>query len=109
MREARAWHVVMGVANTVVEGIAFDEDAEVPVVHVPPTASRRHRCGTCRRPSPAFDHGAVRRRWRALDLGTVQAFVEADAPGVTCRMHEVTVASVPWARHDAGHTHAFDD
>ena len=35
--------------------------------------------------------------------------MEADAPRVRCRQHGVTVASVPWARHDAGHTHAFDD
>jgi transposase len=95
--------------NTVVEGVEFDDDAGVIVVHARPTASRRDRCGTCRRRSPRFDHGDGRRRWRALDLGSVQAFVEADAPRVTCRRHGVTVASVPWARHDAGHTRDFDD
>ena len=109
MREARVWRALMGLENTVVEDVVFDEDAAVMVVHVRPTASRRRRCGTCKRRSPGFDQGAGRRRWRALDLGTVQAFVEADAPRVTCRTHGVTVASVPWARHDAGHTHAFDD
>jgi transposase len=35
--------------------------------------------------------------------------LEADAPRVTCREHGVVVAHVPWARHDAGHTVAFDD
>jgi len=99
----------MGLENTVIEGVEFDDDAAVMVVHVRPTASRRGRCGTCQRRGPGFDHGAGRRRWRALDLGTVQAFVEADAPRVACRRHGVTVASVPWARHDAGHTRAFDD
>jgi transposase len=34
--------------------------------------------------------------------------LEADAPRVVCRQHGVVVASVPWARHDAGHTYAFD-
>lgn len=109
MRKARVWRALMGLENTVVEDVEFDEDAEVLVVHARPTASRRGRCGACNRRSPGFDQGAGRRRWRALDLGTVQAFVEADAPRVTCRQHGVTVASVPWARHDAGHTHAFDD
>ena len=109
MREARVWRALMGLENTVVEDVVFDEDAGVIVVQVRPTASRRGRCGTCHRRSPGFDHGAGRRRWRALDLGTVQSFVEADAPRVRCRQHGVTVASVPWARHDAGHTHAFDD
>jgi len=35
--------------------------------------------------------------------------LEADAPRVLCQVHGVVVASVPWARHDAGHTHAFDE
>lgn len=109
MRKARVWRALMGLENTVVEDVVFDEDAGVLVVHARPTASRRGRCGACNRRSPGFDQGAGRRRWRALDLGTVQAFVEADAPRVRCRQHGVTVASVPWARHDAGHTHAFDD
>jgi transposase len=34
--------------------------------------------------------------------------VEADAPQVRCREHGPTVAAVPWARHGAGHTYAFD-
>ncbi len=109
MRKARVWRALMGLENTVVEDVVFDEDAGVLVVHARPTASRRGRCGACNRRSPGFEQGAGRRRWRALDLGTVQAFVEADAPRVRCRQHGVTVASVPWARHDAGHTHAFDD
>ena len=109
MRKARVWRALMGLENTVVEDVVFDEDAGVLVVHARPTASRRGRCGACNRRSPGFDQGAGRRRWRALDLGTVQACVEADAPRVRCRPHGGTVASVPWARHDAGHTHAFDD
>ena len=39
----------------------------------------------------------------------VRAFVEADAPRVNCRVHGPTVIAVPWARHAAGHTRAFDD
>jgi transposase len=58
--------------------------------------------------SPRYE-GKPRRRWRALDLGTIQAWLEADAPRVTCRSHGVVVAAVPWARHDVGHTRAFDE
>ena len=43
-----------------------------------------------------------------MDLGTVPAVLEADAARVTCAEHGVVVAGVPWARHDAGHTYAFD-
>jgi transposase len=39
----------------------------------------------------------------------VQAVVEADAPRVFCHEHGVVVAHVPWARHGAGHTRAFDE
>src|SRR5213076_3374394 len=40
--------------------------------------------------------------------GTVKVFLDADAPRVRCAEHGVTVAHVPWARHGAGHTLAFD-
>ena len=39
----------------------------------------------------------------------VRAVLEADAPRVSCPEHGVVVAAVPWARHDADHTRAFDD
>ena len=70
----------------------------------------RDRCGVCRRRSPGYDLGEGRRRWRALDLGTTTfAFVEADAPRVTCRRHGVVVVAVPWARHDSRFTRVFED
>src|SRR5690349_9958612 len=69
----------------------------------------RGRCGVCRRRCPGYDRGQGRRRWRALDLGTVRAVLEADAPRVRCPEHGPTVAAVPWARHGAGHTFRFDD
>jgi len=99
----------LGVENTVIERVEFDEDAGLVVAHVRPTSRARSRCGLCRRRSPGYDAGQGRRRWRALDLGTVCAVLEADAARVRCREHEVVVARVPWARHDAGHTYAFDD
>jgi transposase len=99
----------LGAEKTVIERVEFDEDAEVLVAHVRPTKRQRGRCGICQRRSPGYDAGAGRRRWRALDLGTIQAVLEADAPRVTCREHAVVVASVPWARHDAGHSYAFDE
>ena len=109
MRDVSLWRGLLGVEKTVLERVEFDEDAEVLVAHVRPTKRQRSRCGVCGRRSPGYDSGAGRRRWRALDLGTVVAALEADAPRVTCREHGVVVASVPWARHDAGHTYAFDE
>jgi len=99
----------LGVEKTVVERVEFDEDAELLVAHVRPTSRARSRCGVCGRRSPGYDAGAGRRTWRTLDLGTVRAVLEADAPRVTCAEHGVVVAGVPWARHDAGHTYVFDE
>ena len=39
----------------------------------------------------------------------MQVWLEADAPRVACPEHGIVVAYVPWARHGAGHTSAFDD
>ena len=109
MQNARLWRGLLGLENAVVEGVEFDEDEGVLVASVRPSKGKRNRCGQCPRRCPSYDAGSGRRRWRALDLGSVQVFVEADAPRVTCRDHGVVVASVPWARHDAGHTRAFDE
>ena len=109
MRDVSLWRGLLGVEKAVIERVEFDEDAERLVAHVRPIKRERDRCGVCRRRSPGYDAGPGRRRWRALDLGTVRALLEGDAPRVRCRVHGVVVAAVPWARHDAGHTHAFDD
>ena len=108
MRNVRLWRALLGVEKTVIEDVQFDEGAEVLVVHVRPVRAARGRCGLCRRRCGRYDAGAGRRRWRALDLATVQMWVEADAPRVACREHGVVVAHVPWARHGAGHTLGFD-
>lgn len=110
MRDVSLWRRLLDVEKTVIERVEFDEDAEAVVVHVRPTSRARRRCGVCGRRRMGYDGGGGRRRrqWRALDAGTVQVVLEADAPRVKCPQHGVVVAAVPWARHDAGHTYAFD-
>ena len=107
MRDASLWGALLGVEKTVIEGLEYDEDAELLVAYVRPASRARSRCGVCGRPCPGYDAGEGRRTWRALDLGTIRTVLEADAPRVRCREHGVVVAAVPWARHDAGHTYAF--
>lgn len=99
----------MGLEQTVVESVRFDEVEQVVVVSVRPRRRWLRRCPYCDRRCRGFDQGGGRRRWRALDVGEVKAFLEADAPRVACPEHGVVVAAVPWARHDAGHTRGFDD
>lgn len=109
MRNASVWARLLGVERTVVVSVGFDLGEQVLVCHVRPVKKELGRCGVCRRRCGGYDRGAGRRRWRALDLGTVRAVLEADAPRVRCPEHGVVVASVPWARHGAGHTRYFDD
>ncbi|MFC9688517.1 ISL3 family transposase [Kribbella sp. NPDC056951] len=110
MRGVSLWRGLLGVEHTVVESVVFEDGpgGVVVVARVRPVARQRRRCGRCRRPCPGYDSGAGRRRWRSLDHGVAMMFLEADAPRVRCREHGVVVAQVPWAAHDAGHTHSFD-
>jgi transposase len=108
VRGTRVWARLLGLQRAVIEDVWIGDEGEV-VVAARPVWRERERCGICRRRSPGFDLGEGRRRWRALDLGTTLAFVEADAPRVTCRRHGVVVCAVPWARHRARFTRAFED
>ena len=108
MRSASLWRALLGVEKTVIEDVEFDEDTEVVVAHVRPKRDGKGRCGVCGSRAPWYDRGEGRRRWRSLDLGTLQVLLEADAPRVNCREHGPTVRQVPWARHGVGHTLQFD-
>jgi transposase len=108
VRSGRLWQRLLGLERTVVEGVEFDWEADAVVVSVRPRKGARGRCGRCGRRAPGYDRGEGR-RWRALDLGTIITLVEADAPRVNCPGHGPTVIQVPWARHGAWHTRAFDD
>lgn len=108
MRGLRLWAELFRIQGAVIEDVRFDEDSEVLVVGVRPKVRSRSRCGICQRRCAGYDGGRGRRRWRDLNAGTVQVFVEAEAPRVLCREHGVVVAAVPWAGHGAGHTYAFD-
>jgi transposase len=109
VRYTKLWQQVLGVERSVVEGVVLDREAGVVVACLRPRRGAARRCGVCERRCSWYDRGEGRRRWRALDLGATQVFVEADAPRVSCPDHGVVVASVPWARHRARHTTAFED
>jgi transposase len=101
---------VLGVEDgVVIEDVRFDDEVNEITVDCRLRRGSRRRCGRCQRRCAGYDGGEGRRRWRSLDAGTMKVFIEADAPRVTCPDHGVIVAAVPWARHGAGHTRAFDD
>jgi len=109
VRNTRLWQRALGLACTVIVAVDVDDDADAVVVSVRPGRGAARRCGRCGRRGPWYDRGEGRRRWRGLDLGELRVWVEADAPRVNCPAHGPTVIQVPWARHGAGHTRAFDD
>lgn len=78
-------------------------------VHVRRDRRSRPRCGLCREPSPLYDRGSGPRRWRALDAGLMEMWVEAPGERVRCRTCGVVNSWVPWARHGARFTRAFED
>jgi transposase len=99
---------LLDVEGAVVEQTYYEEGLGL-IVRVRPKRGQQDRCPHCERRSPAYDWGEGLRRWRALDLGTTKAFVEANAPRVRCPEHGVSVASVPWARHGSWFTRAFEN
>jgi transposase len=98
---------LLGLRRAVVEGVRVDEEGLV--VRVRPRGRDVSRCGVCGRRAPGYDRGEGRRRWRALDLGTRKALLEAAAPRVECRQHGVVVARLPWARHGSWFTREFEE
>jgi transposase len=108
VRKRSVWKKLSGLRRAVVEGVELEEDGSL-VLAVRPAARERDRCPHCRRRCPGYDWGEGRRRWRALDFGTTFAYLEAEAPRVSCKRHGVVVAAVPWARHDSGFTRSFED
>ena len=108
MRKKMVWARLLGLGAAVVEDVYCGDQGEV-VVAARPRSAERDRCGVCRRCCPGFDLGEGVRRWRALDLGSTLAYVEAWAPRVRCPEHGVVVCAVPWARHKARFTRVFED
>ena len=109
MRTTKVWAQLLGIDHAVIEGVTIDETEQLLIARVRPSRTRSGRCGVCSKRCPGYDQGSGKRRWRTLDLGSVRAVLEADSPRVRCPVHGVVVAGVPWARHGAGHTRAFDD
>jgi transposase len=118
VRKSRIFADALGDQNMVIEDVSVDTEtsrgkdpvtSEVMVFSVRPKASQASRCSQCRKRCPGYDAGEGTRRWRALDVGTTKAYLQAAAPRVACPDHGVVVAHVPWARPGARHTWAFED
>jgi len=88
-----------------VEGIELVDD--VVEIRCRPRIQHRWRCPHCGERRPGYD-ARHDRRWRALDFGRTKVFVVSSVPRIACPEHGVVTAAVPWARHAARHTFAFE-
>ena len=112
MRKSRLWKKLLGAGHLVFEDGDIEaglDGREVLVFRVRPDHGHRCRCSRCGRRAPRFDSGEGRRRWRAMDAGTMRVYLEAEAPRVACPRHGVVVAAVPWARPGSRFTTTFED
>jgi transposase len=112
VRKSKLWKKLLHVEHVVLEDGDIEEAAdggEVVVVGLRPDHRHRLRCPECGKRCRFYDAGEGRRRWRALDLGVLRCFLEADAPRVRCPRHGVLTAAVPWARPAARFTTAFEE
>jgi len=112
VRKSKLWRKLLGVEHLVFEDGDITAGAggrEVLVFAVRPDHNHRNRCSRCGRRGRRYDGGDGRRRWRALDAGTLACYLEAEAPRVSCAVHGVVVAAVPWARPGSRFTTAFED
>jgi len=103
---------VLGVEHTVIESVDLETDGrgqQVLVARVRVKAGAARRCSRCRRRCPGYDTSRDPRRWRGLDMGTTEVFLQARTSRVSCREHGVVVAAVPWARPGSRFTTAFED
>ncbi|MGH3902357.1 MAG: ISL3 family transposase [Pseudonocardiaceae bacterium] len=112
MRTTRVWRRVLGVEHTVIESVDLEPDGrggEQLVAGVRVKAGAGSRCSRCGLRCPGYDVSTEPRRWRGLDLGTTQVYLQAATRRVSCPVHGVVVAAVPWARPGSRFTAAFED
>ncbi len=112
MRTTRVWRRLLGAEHTVIESVGLEPDGrggEVLVAQVRAKAGVAFRCSRCGRRCPGYDTEQQPRRWRGLDWGTTRVYLQATMRRVSCPVHGVVVAAVPWARAGSRFTSAFED
>jgi transposase len=106
VRVSTAFNRMLRVPGAWVDDVDFSVEGVI-VVHLRRKALlRRCPCGTKTRAR----YDTSRRRWRHLDLGAQQLWLEADIWRLDCRAcGRVRTEEVPWARPGARHTHDFEN
>jgi len=103
------FEAIIGNGRFVVESVTMDSEKNRTIIDVHPYKKEQCRCGICHRKCKGFDQGDGIRLWRCNDIGAIKTYIRSAAPRVICKEHGVVTASVPWARHRARHTKAFEE
>ncbi len=85
---------------------ADDHGGEALVIEVKPRG--KARCSRCGRKCPGYDRLKTR-RWRHLDFGAHQVYLEAALARVECDRCGVVVEQVSWAEPDSRFTLHFEE
>lgn len=112
MRVKKLLTAVLGLCReTVFIDAELDEAGSRPSVSVwvRSKVRRSGRCGRCGELASWYDQGGGERSWRHLDAAYATCTLIGLAPRVNCAACGVTVAAVPWARHDSAFSRAFED
>ena len=105
VRLTTAFNRILRLSGATVQSAAFTEQGLVIALR------RRQRrlvcpCGA----STMARYDSSRRRWRHLDFGACQVWLEADIHRIDCRSCcRVRTEQVPWARPSARHTTDFEN
>lgn len=67
----------------------------------------RFACPECGREHPVYDHSAER-AWRHLDSCQFMTYLHASPPRISCTVHGVRQARLPWADEGSRFTHLFE-
>lgn len=67
----------------------------------------RFACPECGQEHPVYDH-SVERVWRHLDSCQFITYLHASPPRVSCSLHGVRQARLPWANEGSRFTHLFE-
>ena len=106
MRVSTAFNRMLRVPGAWVDEVDLDDD-EVVVVRLRRKSPRR-RCPCGSESRTRYD--TSRRRWRHLDLGARQLWLEAEIWRLDCRAcGRVRTEEVPWARPGARHTYDLEN
>jgi transposase len=104
VRVSTAFNRMLQIQGAWVKEVSFGPEGVVVELS---SRARRRRCPCGYATRSRYD--TRRRRWRHLDLGAAQTWLEAETARIRCPRCGVRTEDVPWARPGARHSKDFED